>query len=159
MTSTTTPSATNSSGARLLPAKEWRNWGRSESARPAFLARPTSADEVAAVVRAARERGLTVKVVGAGHSFTAIAATEGVLIDLGGLDGLLAVDAERGRVTLGAGTNLYQLPALLDPLRPRARRTWATSTARRSPARPRPAPTAPAPASADSPPRSSASCS
>ena len=38
-----------------------------------------------------------------------------MLIDLGGLDGLLAVDAERGRVTLGAGTNLYQLPALLEP--------------------------------------------
>jgi FAD-linked oxidoreductase len=113
VTSTTTPAT--GSGAGLLPAREWRNWGRSESARPAFLARPTSADEVAAVVRAARERGLTVKVVGAGHSFTAIAATEGVLIDLGGLDGLLAVDAERGRVTLGAGTNLYQLPALLDP--------------------------------------------
>ena len=113
MTSTTTPAT--GSGARLLPAREWRNWGRSESARPAFLARPTSTDEVRAVVRAARERGLTVKVVGAGHSFTAIAATEGVLIDLGGLDGLLAVDAERGRVTLGAGTNLYQLPALLEP--------------------------------------------
>jgi FAD-linked oxidoreductase len=115
VTSTTTPSATGSNGARLLRAREWRNWGRSESARPAFFARPTTADEVAAVVRAARERNLTVKVVGAGHSFTAIAATDGVLIDLGGLDGLLAVDAALGRVTLGAGTNLYQLPALLQP--------------------------------------------
>ena len=66
-------------------------------------------------MRAARERGLTVKAVGAGHSFTAIAATEGVLLDLGGLDGLLAVDTERARVTLAAGTNLYQLPALLAP--------------------------------------------
>ena len=36
-------------------------------------------------------------------------------------------------------------------------RTWATSTGRRSPARPRPAPTAPARASAGSPPRSSGS--
>jgi FAD-linked oxidoreductase len=116
VTGTTTPSAAASSGARLLPAKEWRNWGRSESARPAFFARPSTTDEVVAVVRAARERGLTVKVVGAGHSFTAIAATEGVLVDISGLDGLLAVDTARGRVTLGAGTNLYQLPALLDPL-------------------------------------------
>lgn len=67
------------------------------------------------MVRAARDRGLTVKAVGAGHSFTAIAATDGVLVDLGALDGLLAVDERLRRVTLGAGTNLYQLPALLAP--------------------------------------------
>ena len=99
----------------LRPTGLWRNWGRSESARPAFLARPTSTDQVVGVIRAARDRGLTVKAVGAGHSFTAIAATQGVLLDLGGLDGLLAVDERLRRVTLGAGTNLSQLPALLEP--------------------------------------------
>ena len=34
-------------------------------------------------------------------------------LDISGIDGLLAVDGNR--VTLGAGTNLYQLPALLEP--------------------------------------------
>ena len=100
---------------RLEPGAIWRNWGRSETAHPAFVARPTTIDEVVAVVRAARERGLTMKAIGAGHSFTAIAATDGVLVDLAGLDGLLAVDEPLRRVTLGAGTNLYQLPALLAP--------------------------------------------
>jgi len=99
----------------LQPGGTWRNWGRCERTTPVFRANPTSIDEVVAVVRAARERGLTVKAVGAGHSFTGIAATEGVLLDLGRLDGLLAVDTERARVTLAAGTNLYQLPALLAP--------------------------------------------
>ena len=51
--------------------------------------------------------------MGAGHSFTAIAATDGVHLDVAGIDGVLAVDGNR--VTLGAGTNLYQLPALLEP--------------------------------------------
>jgi len=97
------------------PVTPWRNWGRVESATPAYRARPTSVDEVVAVVRAARERGLTVKAIGAGHSFTDIAATVGVLVDVGAIDGLLAVDETTGRVTLGAGTHLYQLPALLDP--------------------------------------------
>jgi FAD-linked oxidoreductase len=97
------------------PVTPWRNWGRVESSTPAFRARPTSVDEVQAVVREARSRGLTVKAVGAGHSFTDIAATIGVMVDLSGLDGLLHVDAERHRATLAAGTNLYQLPALLDP--------------------------------------------
>jgi FAD-linked oxidoreductase len=97
------------------PVTPWRNWSRAEGSTPAYRARPTSVDEVVAVVRAARERGLTVKAVGAGHSFTDVAATIGVLVDVAALDGLLHVDAARQRVTLGAGTNLYQLPALLDP--------------------------------------------
>ena len=97
------------------PVAPWSNWSRAETATPAYRAHPTTVDEVVEVVRAARERGLTVKAVGAGHSFTDIAATIGVLVDVSAIDGLLHVDAARGRVTLGAGTNLYQLPALLDP--------------------------------------------
>jgi FAD-linked oxidoreductase len=97
------------------PGRAWTNWGRVERAHPALIARPTTIDQVVAVVRTAQERGLTVKAVGAGHSFTAIAATDGILVDLAGLDGLLAVDERLRRVTLGAGTHLYQLPALLAP--------------------------------------------
>ncbi|HXD61766.1 MAG TPA: FAD-binding protein, partial [Lacisediminihabitans sp.] len=102
-------------GRGIVPGKTWRNWGRSESVRPQFVAKPTSVEEVAAAVHFARERGLPVKAIGAGHSFTGIAVAPGVQLDLSGLDGLLAVDATLGRVTLGAGTNLYQLPALLGP--------------------------------------------
>src|SRR5690606_261267 len=93
----------------------WRNWGRAESANPVWVARPSTVDEVVAVVRRARELGLAVKAVGASHSFTGIAAADKVQLDLAGLDGLLTVDAATKRVTLGAGTNLYQLPALLAP--------------------------------------------
>ena len=101
--------------ARLEAGGPWRNWGRNERSVPAFVARPTSVDEVVALVRAARDRGLPVKAVGAGHSFTAIAATDGVQVDLSGIEGVVAVDLERGRVTLGAGTHLWQLPELLAP--------------------------------------------
>ena len=92
-----------------------------ESAEPAYVARPTSVDGVVAVVNRARELGLAVKAVGAGHSFTGIAAAPGILLDLGGLDGLHGVDGQHSvdtelrRVTLGAGTRLYRLPALLEP--------------------------------------------
>ncbi|CAN5126186.1 D-arabinono-1,4-lactone oxidase [soil metagenome] len=97
------------------PEQPWRNWGRVESSTPAFRAHPHSVAEVQAVVREARERGLTIKAVGASHSFTAIAATEGVLLDLDAYDGLLAVDVDKRQVTLAGGTNLSQLPALLAP--------------------------------------------
>jgi len=101
--------------ALLQRGHRWQNWGRVETAEPIYVAKPTSVDDVVAVVLRAREQGLPVKAVGAGHSFTAIAAATGVLVDLAGLDGLLNVDSKRARVTLGAGTNLYQLPALLAP--------------------------------------------
>ncbi len=101
--------------APLRAAGPWRNWGRSEASRPAFRASPASVPEVQAVVRAARERGLPVKTVGAGHSFTAIAATDGILVDLDKLQGVVTADSETGRVTLAAGTRLHRLPELLAP--------------------------------------------
>ena len=94
--------------------RPWRNWGRSVTAHPQFIVKAASVEEVQAAVRFAAERGLPIKAVGAGHSFTAIAATGGVLLDLQWLDGVIAVDGLE--VTLGAGTNLFQLPSLLGPL-------------------------------------------
>jgi FAD-linked oxidoreductase len=111
--SATSKPAPHTATAVLSPGRRWRNWGRSETSRPTHIARAASVDDVVAAVNAASDRGLHLKTVGAGHSFTAIAATDGVQLDVSALDGLLAVDGNR--VTIGAGTNLYQLPALLAP--------------------------------------------
>ncbi len=111
----TVTGTTRAADALLRVAGPWRNWGRSEAARPAFRASPSAASEVQAIVRAARERGLPVKVVGAGHSFTGAAATDGILIDLDRMQGVLAADRETGRVRLAAGTRLHRLPELLAP--------------------------------------------
>ena len=66
-------------------------------------------------VVAAATRGLHVKPIGAGHSFSGVAVAPGVQLDLHELSGVLAVDEASARVTLGAGTNLYRLPELLEP--------------------------------------------
>ncbi len=97
--------------------KSWRNWGRCESVKPQFVARPRSVEDVQQSISFARERGLPVKAVGAGHSFSAIAAAPGLQLDLIELCGLIAADASTRRVTLAAGTRLHQLPAILGPLR------------------------------------------
>jgi FAD-linked oxidoreductase len=93
----------------------WRNWGRSEKIRPARVERPRDTAAVQRAVVSAAERGLHVKPVGAGHSFSGIAVAPGVQLDLHELSGVIAVDEASGRVTLGAGTNLYRLPQLLAP--------------------------------------------
>jgi FAD-linked oxidoreductase len=92
----------------------WHNWGRCESVTPVERVRPGSADEVAAIIRSARDRGLRVKAVGTGHSFTGIAVAPGVQVDMSGLTGVVATNGTE--VTLGAGTVLHDLPPLLDPL-------------------------------------------
>ncbi|MCU1423916.1 MAG: FAD-binding protein [Microbacteriaceae bacterium] len=99
--------------ALLQPGTRWQNWGRSESATPSHVARPRSVDEVVEIVDIARNAGTTLKPIGAGHSFTAIASTEGIQLDLAAVAGVLAVDGTL--VTIGAGTRLHQLPALLAP--------------------------------------------
>ncbi|MEY9953021.1 D-arabinono-1,4-lactone oxidase [Leifsonia sp. EB34] len=93
----------------------WRNWGRTESIRPQRVERPRDAEAVQRAVVAAARQGMRVKAVGAGHSFTGIAAAPGVLLDLEDVSGVLDVDLERGRVRLAAGTHLHQLPRLLRP--------------------------------------------
>jgi L-gulonolactone oxidase len=87
----------------------WRNWGGNVSARPAREATPASVEELAAVVRAAAQDGLKVKPVGTGHSFTSIAATDGVLIRPQLLTGIRTIDRESMTVTVEAGTPLKRL--------------------------------------------------
>lgn len=94
----------------------WRNWGRTEKSRPVLEVAPKTVDQVVLAVQRARETGHTVKPIGASHSFTAIGATDGVRLSMASLRGLVDVDLELGRVTLWAGTHLWELPSILDPL-------------------------------------------
>ncbi|QIG40219.1 FAD-binding protein [Microbacterium sp. 4R-513] len=97
------------------PGGIWQNWGRSERARPLRVERPASVEAVQRSVEAAKRNGMTLKAVGAGHSFSGIAVAPGVLLELDDLTGLIDVDRERGRVRMYAGTRLHQIPKLLAP--------------------------------------------
>jgi L-gulono-1,4-lactone dehydrogenase len=87
----------------------WRNWGGNVTARPAREVAPASVPELAEAVRRAAEDGLPVKAVGSGHSFTSIAATDGVLIRPHLLTGIRHIDRAAMTVTVEAGTPLRRL--------------------------------------------------
>ncbi|WP_026251993.1 D-arabinono-1,4-lactone oxidase [Streptomyces sp. PsTaAH-124] len=87
----------------------WRNWGGNVRSRPAREVTPASVAELAAAVRRAAEDGLPVKAVGTGHSFTAIAATDGLLVRPQLLTGIRGIDREAMTVTVEAGTPLKRL--------------------------------------------------
>ncbi|MEW1928867.1 D-arabinono-1,4-lactone oxidase [Streptomyces sp. NPDC088360] len=91
----------------------WRNWAGTVSARPAREVTPASVDELTAALRQAKDDGLRVKPVGTGHSFTAAAATDGLLIRPDLLTGIRRIDREAGTVTVEAGTPLKRLNAAL----------------------------------------------
>ncbi|WP_149546820.1 D-arabinono-1,4-lactone oxidase [Streptomyces marokkonensis] len=91
----------------------WRNWGGTVSVRPAREVAPASVDELAAAVRRAAEDGLPVKAVGTGHSFTSVAATDGLLIRPHLLTGIRDIDRAAGTVTVEAGTPLKRLNVAL----------------------------------------------
>jgi L-gulonolactone oxidase len=93
--------------------EQWQNWAGNQSARPAQVAQARDLDDVSRVVRSAADRGLRVRPVGAGHSFTAAAVTDGVLLRLDHLTGVTDIDPTTLRVRVLAGTRLHQLnPAL-----------------------------------------------
>jgi L-gulono-1,4-lactone dehydrogenase len=96
-------------------SESWVNWAGNQRCTPVLVENPGSIDELAEVVLGAAAAGHRVKPVGAGHSFTAIAATDGVHVRLDALSGVVAADPASGLVTLLAGTRLRDIPALLAP--------------------------------------------
>jgi FAD/FMN-containing dehydrogenase len=93
--------------ADLPAAEQWTNWVGNQSFTPARHATPRSDDEVATLVREATAQGMGVRVVGAGHSFTPVVQTDGLLLDLSGLSGVLSADPVRRRAVARAGTPIH----------------------------------------------------
>ncbi len=94
----------------------WTNWSRLETSRPTREATPADASDVVAEVRRALDTASTVKMVGTGHSFTAISAPEATMLRPEGLTGIVAVDHDALTVTARAGTPLKVLNAELERL-------------------------------------------
>jgi L-gulonolactone oxidase len=100
--------------AQTPPA--WRSWSGLTVVRPAQVLAPATTAEVVDAVLTARAQGLRVKMVGSGHSFSDIAATDGVLLLPHRLTGVVAVDRDTMTVTALAGTPLHALNERLEGL-------------------------------------------
>lgn len=87
----------------------WTNWAGEQICAPEQIQRPRSERELQEIVAQAAAAGLTVRAVGAGHSFTDCACTDGVMLDMSAMDRIISVDRESGRVVVEGGARLYAL--------------------------------------------------
>ncbi len=94
----------------------WSNWSGSVRCSAARVATPADEAELARLVREAAAAGQSVRAVGSGHSFSPLVATDGVIVCLDGLRGVLSCDAERQEAWIAAGSKLHELG---EPLRRR----------------------------------------
>ena len=100
----------------------WHNHTGNQVCRPREILEPASLADLIAHVRRAEDQGTTIRMVGAGHSWSDVALTDGYLALPDDLGGVGAVDDEslrpawRGRrlVRVLGGTHLAQLNAALD---------------------------------------------
>ena len=104
-----TPATT--AGASAVPSVPWSNWSGSSTASARQLAVPADLAQLQQLLRASTE---PVRCVGAGHSFTPLVPTPGVIVSLDRMSGLLGVDAKTQTATLWAGTRLGALSRALD---------------------------------------------
>lgn len=90
-------------------ATGWQNWSGSVTCAPERIEQPESEAAIAAHVAASRQ----VRVAGTGHSFTPICATDGTLLSLDGMQGLIEAESDTQTATFWAGTKISQAGAPL----------------------------------------------
>jgi L-gulono-1,4-lactone dehydrogenase len=91
----------------------FKNWGGNQRCSPLALHKPSTEDELVALVQAAADAGEHVKVVGAGHSFTDIACTDGHMISLDNYRRVLEVDIAAATIKVQAGITIHDLGEVL----------------------------------------------
>jgi FAD-linked oxidoreductase len=91
----------------------WRNWAGDERCSPASVRRPGSVEEVSHALLDAARAGRRVRVAGSGHSFSDIACTSGMLLQMGRMSRVLDVDRGSGAVRVQAGITIHELSARL----------------------------------------------
>ena len=92
---------------------KWSNWAGNQHVDGVSLFAPRSEEELQQVVQFANSNNIRVKAVGSGHSFTAIALAEGVLIDLTNYDAVIAIDKNANTVMVQSGIQLSKLNLFL----------------------------------------------
>lgn len=87
----------------------WSNWSGKQTASPVRIIDATSEAHFVDAVATAARLGVPVRAVGACHSHSRVAATDGVVVTTDGWQGVVATDDGRRSAVLRSGTRIFQL--------------------------------------------------
>ena len=87
----------------------WQNWSGGVRCNPQRIETAASEAAIAKLVLEASHRGKTIRVTGAGHSFSPLCRTDGILLTLEGLTGVADVDSTTHEASVWAGSILSDL--------------------------------------------------
>ncbi len=96
--------------------KTWKNWAHTSESTPETIFYPTSIEEICKLVKEAGKQHKTIRVVGAGHSFSNLVQTSEWLVSLDRFSGIETVNEEEQCVTVLGGTRLFQIGDVLGKL-------------------------------------------
>lgn len=86
----------------------WTNWARNVHAKLDYFHSPKSVQEVQSIVDSCRIREVSLRVVGASHSFSSVAQADKDALSLENLRGLISYDKNLMEARLWAGTYLHE---------------------------------------------------
>jgi len=92
-----------------MTQNQWQNWSGRQTSSPDSISHPTDEAGFIAAVRRGAEAGQPVRAVGASHSHSRVAATDGVLVGTDGWQGVVAVDNPAERAIVRSGSRIFQL--------------------------------------------------
>ena len=90
-------------------AASWRNWAGNQHCSPTAIERPLTEAHLQDIVKKAALSGHKIRAVGSGHSFTAIACTDEILVSLEHLNMVRHIDTANNVITVQAGIELGHL--------------------------------------------------
>lgn len=97
-------SATAGTEERMSTETTWSNWAGTQACRPEGIVRATSIEHVSEIVADATRRGISVRPVGTGHSFSPLVPTDGIVLDVSAISGIVDIDQSAARARIKAGT-------------------------------------------------------
>jgi FAD-linked oxidoreductase len=100
---------------RALAATErqfsWKNWGGNLASEPRLITAPESEQAIADLLKSSTGN---VRPIGSGHSWTGLVPTDGTMITLDGLMGVISDDPVTLQAEVWAGTKLFLLGPMLE---------------------------------------------
>lgn len=88
------------------PKAGWSNWSGGQTSNPQALPRPTNEAEL---IEAITQGPAPIRAVGAGHSFSPLVPSDGTVLSLGDMTGVIETDSAAHQALIWAGTPIRDL--------------------------------------------------